>query len=91
MEDRELHDGTLLQCGRIGLHLCLINYQVLTVEIGPHIHTVCDDNYGGLPSDIHDIPGSRMMDRSVVLESLQQFLEWEYNRPHMGHCGCELS
>ena len=61
------------------------------MEIGPYIHTVYDDNYGGLPSDIHNIPGSRMMGRSCVQESSQQFLVLECNTQHMGHCGQKLS
>ena len=84
MVDREFH-CTSLQCGRIGLHLCLLHCLALTVESGRHIQTLYDNKYGGLPSDIHSTLGSRMMGMLVVQESLQQFLVLKCNTLHMGH------
>ena len=65
MVDREFHNHTVLLCGRIELHLCLLYCQVLTVEIGLHTQMLNDNDHdhGTLPSDIHSILESRMMGR----------------------------
>ena len=47
MVDRQFH-CTSLQHGRIMLHLYLLYYQVLTVEIGPHTRTLYDDEEDAL-------------------------------------------
>ena len=63
MVDREFQYCILLQCGRIGLHLCLLYCQVLTVETGPYTQMLNDDDHVSLPSDIHSTLGSRTMGR----------------------------
>ena len=63
MVDKEFHSCTSLQCGRTGLHLCLLYCQGLTVENGQHIQTLYDDDHGNLLSNIHSTLGSKMMGR----------------------------
>ena len=85
MVDREFH-CTSLQHGRRELHLYSQCCLVLTVEIGPHTHTLCENVHDWLPWDIHNTPGSRMMGRYTVQESSRLFLVLKHSTLHMGHC-----
>ena len=66
-------------------------YQVLSVENGPHINTLYDDNCCGFPSDIHNTLGSRTVGKYTVQEPSQQFFVLECSTLHMEHCGHGLS
>ena len=85
MVDRGFH-CTSLQHARIGLHLYSQCCLVLTVEIGPHIHTLYEKCHDVLPWDIHYTPGSRMMGMYTVQESSRLFLVLKHSTLHMGHC-----
>ena len=87
MVGREFHNCTSLQHGKIGLHLCLLYCLVLTVEIGPYIQMLSDDDHSILPSGIHSTPESRTMGRYIVQGSLQQLLVLKHSTLHMGRCG----
>ena len=83
MVGKEFHNCTSLQHGRIGLHLCLLHCQVLTVDADQHIQTLYASDHDSLPSDIHSTHESRMMGRCSVQESSQQFLVLKYNTLHI--------
>ena len=85
MANRESRGCTSLQCGKMGLHLCLLYYQVLPVEIGLHIQTLYGDGPSSLPWDIHSTPWSRMMGRCIVQGSSQRFLALKCSTLHMEH------
>ena len=85
MVNRECHCCTSLQCGKMRLHLCLLYYQELSVEIGLHIQTLYGDGPSSLPWDIHSTLWSRMMGRCIVQGSLQQSLVLKCNTQHMEH------
>ena len=87
MVDKEFHNCTSLQHGRIGLHLCRLYCQVLTVDADQHIQTLYASDHDSLPSDIHSTHESKMMGRCSMQESSQQFLMLKCNTLHTGHCG----